>query len=171
MRKQIIETLSKNYTKFLTSIDWNDIGYVETTKEIRSTYLTYAYLTMLKSTAASKKYKYATDYISLKAKEQIENRDFKDLRYEHMIPKKLYIQSVLESDAKMGILTVKRVYQLLDKYWYLATITKDEDKMLGKKLKSKMPDNWQQKDIFFRYEVVGLKEHLVKNEWLYSNKL
>ncbi|WP_158259613.1 hypothetical protein [Photobacterium sp. GB-36] len=44
----------------------------------------------------------------------------------------------------------------------LAVITKEEDALISKiKLGSRMPDDWDGKDQFIRYELAGIK--LIKN--------
>jgi hypothetical protein len=61
---------------------------------------------------------------------------------------------------EMERLTAKAVTNILKK-WYpsrsVVLVTKDEDVRLVKAgLRAKMPDNWDKKDVFARYKVVGI---------------
>lgn len=97
---------------------------------------------------------YSTDYVSEKALLQLQKKDKSNLIYEHMIPKNLYIQRPCIEAAKAGkCYTLFEIENLLNKYWYIALITKEENNILNSlKLRTKMPKNWDGKNIFARYE-------------------
>lgn len=109
------------------------------------------------------------DYFSQNALEILKNKGIhaKDkkggtlLCYEHIIPKNLILKPLIEK-AKIGNLTQKDVYDQINKYYFVACITKDEDKLLSEnKLIKNMPDNWNQEEILARYDEVKIS--LIKN--------
>jgi len=51
-------------------------------------------------------------------------------------------------------LTVEFIAQLLQKYWYVATITVEEDRLLGR---TSMPTDWDEDTVFARYDAVGVE--------------
>jgi hypothetical protein len=110
--------------------------------------------------------KYTTesaDYISCEALAQIKKHDLSELVYEHMVPKEKYIQSVCLNKAMQGTLTYQDVYELLNKYWFIAIITKSENLQLNLAgLRSTMPKNWDGKNIFARYNYTNIHLHFVK---------
>lgn len=65
-----------------------------------------------------------------------------------MIPKSTYIQKPCVEMARNGKLTVQIIIELLSKYWKIAVITKEQDKLLSR---TKMPGDWDGEDIFARY--------------------
>ena len=100
---------------------------------------------------------FACEYISEKALKQVESNKKQSLKgtvFEHMVPKSEYIQKLCEEKAKKGILKQKDVEQLLKKYFHCALITSDEDKLLKR---NKMPEGWNKKNIFARYEKAHIK--------------
>lgn len=84
------------------------------------------------------------------------------MRYEHIIPKKRYIQKPIEVLAKNPSEFTSKLKDELKKrikeYYYVALITISEDKEL---LKNGMPEDWDEKNIFARYEKAGIK--LIRN--------
>ncbi|MGL4694658.1 hypothetical protein [Enterococcus larvae] len=79
--------------------------------------------------------------------------------YEHMIPKAKYIMNPLKEKAKQGILELEDVRALLDKYYYVACITKEED---GKLNRNSMPEDWDGECIEARYKAKDIE--LVANK-------
>ncbi len=75
------------------------------------------------------------------------------LEYEHLIPKKKYIQDICEQKAKDGTLTEDFIRSLLDRYLWTATVTSQEHKLLSRRI---MPFNWDQENINARYEVADI---------------
>ena len=100
----------------------------------------------------------SVEYISPKALELINQGNTKDLIYEHMIPKENYIQGpCLEAIKKRSPLSLNQIHELLDKYWHIALITIDEDKILNSlKLRKHMPENWDNEDILARYKMANI---------------
>jgi hypothetical protein len=97
----------------------------------------------------------AAKYISKKAA-QIQNVSGKTI-YDHSIPF-IYLQNKLLS---LNQLNTDNIKKLLDKYTLTTIITKDENTILNKELKSKMPNNWDGKNPLARYDSVGID--VVKN--------
>lgn len=91
-----------------------------------------------------------SDYITPNAKKAIESGNVsKNLIYEHMIPKNLYIKQISEVTLA-GKLTETFIYDLLIKYYFVCTVTKEEDNKLPS---IKMDDNWDGINPFYRYEL------------------
>ena len=83
--------------------------------------------------------------------------------FEHIVPKTKYIQEPCYEACMKGQFengkkfSVESIEELLDKYWKIATVTKEEDKKLNK-YRSKMPDGWKPGDnAFARYDALGIK--------------
>ena len=163
-REKTLKSLASLYFKFLNNIDWEDEVYVNTLNETTTNYLTYAFLTVFKSRGGFKKYRNVSNYITEDALEILRTKKksevSKYLRFEHMVPKNKYIQGPLERQAKDGRLTLEGVYEILNKYWYIATVTVEENNML---LPSEMPDDWDNLDHLSRYKEAGLNEKLMVN--------
>jgi DNA-dependent RNA polymerase auxiliary subunit epsilon len=95
-----------------------------------------------------------SDYITLNAKKAIESGNIsKNLIYEHMIPKNLYIKQISEVTLA-GELTEAFIYDLLIKYYFVCTVTKEEDDKLPS---IKMDDDWDGINPFYRYEKAGVE--------------
>ena len=65
-----------------------------------------------------------------------------------------YLQKPCEKRAAEGTLTIDFIEDLLRRYWWLATVTDDEDATIPKYT---MPDDWDGKTILSLYETVGIK--------------
>jgi hypothetical protein len=65
-----------------------------------------------------------------------------------MIPKSRYIQKPCEERAQKKSLNEDYVIDLLNRYWEIAIVTKEENEKLTR---SKMPDEWDEVDIRLRY--------------------
>ena len=141
-REEIIKTLSDTYYIFLQNIEWNNELYLKGIREGKNKFLSNTYLHLCKD-----KYR-ITNYHSKEALLILDNRDDINksgkLVFEHMVPKDKYIQKPCEEMAKSGDLTVDKIYKLLMDYWYIATITKEEEKTL--KTSKIMPNDWQKQD-------------------------
>jgi hypothetical protein len=75
---------------------------------------------------------------------------------EHAVPFTVIVNQLMEMER----LTAKAVTNILKK-WYpsrsVVLVTKDEDvRLVRAGLRAKMPDNWDKKDVFARYKVVGI---------------
>lgn len=95
-----------------------------------------------------------SDFITSDAKRAIEfNVVSKNLIYEHMIPKNFYIKQI--SDITLaGELNEAFIFDLLIKYYFVCTVTKEEDSKLPS---IKMDDDWDGINPFYRYEKAGIE--------------
>ncbi|MBD7971087.1 hypothetical protein [Paenibacillus gallinarum] len=99
-----------------------------------------------------------SDYITPNAQKAIKSGYVaKNLIYEHMIPKNLYIKQISEITLA-GELTESFIYDLLIKYYFVCTVTKEEDERLPS---IKMDDDWDEVNPFYRYEKAGI--HFIPN--------
>ena len=146
--------LATAYHKLLVSIDWEDELLVAGISEGISKFLSNAYLSLYKG---NKKY-FTSHYFSENAIKKVENNDFSELVFEHVVPKDKFIQKICKEKAENGILTIDFIENLLEKYWIIATITKEEDKTL---ISRNMPKDWDGIDLFSRYNLA--KVNLIKN--------
>lgn len=141
--------LAEAYCKLLSGIDWSDALLVAGLREGLNKFLSNAFLSLF---PGIHKY-HRTHLISLAALTQVEARDFSDLVYEHVVPKRPYIQKPCEELAERGELTVEFAHTVLEKYWRVATITKAEDLRLHR---NAMPDGWDGENVLARYQSVGI---------------
>jgi hypothetical protein len=82
----------------------------------------------------------------------------KDVIHEHVVPHLIVMNKLLT----LKQLTTDNIMSVIQKYYVICAITKDEDKLLtASDLRSKMPDGWNEDSdsIFARYEVVGIVPH------------
>lgn len=149
MEYEDLKKIAIAYQKLLVAIDWDDEILVAGMQEGLNKFLSNALIFMNKKN----KYKQA-DYYSKEAIEKLKKNDMRGLVFEHMVPKTRYIQGPCIEEAKQNRLTIDFIVNLLNKYWKIAVITIDQDKML---LRTKMPNNWDQEDIFARYRAVGIE--------------
>lgn len=148
--------LAEVYTKLLNIIEWNDALLVSGINEGKNKFLSNVYLKLINK--KSKYYK--THYISKTALIKLRKKEYSELIFEHMIPKRKYIEIPCENLAAKGKLTKKFVRNVLNNYWFIATITKIENKKLQKHT---MPNNWDKVDIFARYTQADIK--IIKNPY------
>ncbi|EWG99928.1 hypothetical protein [Halomonas sp. BC04] len=146
----LLQHLANAYFKVLSSTDWTDPVVVSGLREGLNKFLSNAHLALFKG---ENKY-HKTHWTSQGALEQLERRDHRDLVWEHLVPKTRYIQGPCERSARQGTLTPEFIEELLEKYWHLATITKQEDRTLHP---LQMPNEWDMENIRARYEAVGIK--------------
>jgi len=164
-RTKVIKDLSLLYFKFLKSIDWDDKIYLKGINEGRNKFLSNTYLNLCTGKHA------ITNFRSKKALEIIQdsNNNSKNgkLIFEHMVPKEKYIQRPSEEIVRDLRLTesekLDKIFELLIKYWHIASITVEEDKSI--KNKRTMPKDWDGVSITARYDEVGIT--VIKNElWI-----
>ena len=103
------------------------------------------------------------DYFSEKALDLIDIEiefNTSNFSFEHMVPKGKYIFNRIKEEAKKNISDdelQKLIYKLIDKYYYVALITKDEHKKLSNKgYKQKMPEDWDGQSFKARYQKAGI---------------
>ena len=100
-----------------------------------------------------------TDFYSEKAYKQLQSGNKSNLIYEHIVPKEKYIQTpIIQSAKDRKLKSEQEIKNILDQFWFIATITKDEDKLLSKLgYNKKMPNDWDNKNIFARYNQANIK--------------
>ena len=78
-------------------------------------------------------------------------------RVEHIVPVSVIVNKIrnvpLLDDGRIDRFAI---LFLFSKYYYLCAVSLEEDALLNKKLSSKMPDDWDDEDIFARYRAVGI---------------
>jgi hypothetical protein len=144
LEKKLNSPLSNVYFKMLKSIDWHDELLVAGIREGLTKFLTNSHLAFF---CSAHKY-HSTHFVSQRALDQMQKNAYRELIWEHLIPKTEYIQQPCERLAKNGSLTVGYIENLLMKYWYTATVTRDEDSLLSP---NRMPANWNRESPFARY--------------------
>lgn len=103
------------------------------------------------------------DYFSEKALDLIDSEtefNTSNFSFEHMVPKGKYIFNRIKEEAKKNISDdklQKLIYKLIDKYYYVALITRDENKKLSYKgYREKMPEDWDEQSFDARYQKAGI---------------
>ncbi|WHZ01214.1 hypothetical protein QNH48_19705 [Neobacillus sp. YX16] len=94
-----------------------------------------------------------TDFITPQALLKLQQKEKVKLIFEHMIPKNLYLNRLVNK-AQQGILTYDEIYNVLMKYYYTCTVTEDEDNSLPP---SKMQDGWDRQNAFYRYQLAEIE--------------
>ncbi len=75
---------------------------------------------------------------------------------EHVVPLMVIVNWLMEMDEDS--LTEAAVSELLTKWFTVRLITRDEDaRLTERKLRYKMPDGWDEKNKFARYDEVGIE--------------
>lgn len=78
----------------------------------------------------------------------------KHLVHEHLVPKRVLVDAIIDEIEK----TPDSIYDYLERFCIGVVVTKDEDARLNAAgLRSKMPENWDTKDPWARYNAVGIK--------------
>jgi hypothetical protein len=94
------------------------------------------------------------DFITPRAKEVLESKDKSvKLIYEHMVPKNLYIKEIAAATISDN-LTEEFIFNLLTNYYFVCTVTDEEDKKLPS---TKMAEDWNKVNPFYRYEKAGIE--------------
>jgi hypothetical protein len=94
-----------------------------------------------------------TDFITPKALLILQQKEKAKLIFEHMVQKNLYL-SVFVKKAQQGILTFDEIYNVMMKYYYTCTVTKEEDYLLPS---TQMQDEWDEQNPFYRYQLAGIE--------------
>ncbi len=152
-RKELLDNMAVRYCKLLNAIDWSDKFFIAGLREGLNKFLSN---TMIALNGGPKSKYWMGDYYSDAALVKIKNDDANGLVFEHMVPKQKHIQDWAEGEAQKRKIEVGPVRERLEKYWWLAVITAEEDKQLTR---TKMPDGWDKDpiNIFARYEQAGIK--------------
>ncbi|MFT4413439.1 hypothetical protein [Bacillus sp. UMB0728] len=154
-REVIINTLASKYYYFLNTLPFDDTLFMKGIHEGKGKFLANLHI-YLATKDLPKKWndkRYSTDFATPTALEVLKTNTVTGLEYEHLIPKKKYIQDICEQKAKDGTLTEEFIRSLLDRYLWTATVTSQEHKSLSRRV---MPLNWDQKNINARYEVADI---------------
>lgn len=104
-------------------------------------------------------------YVTQNTLKQLENRNQRDLVLEHIVCKNIYYGR-LKDLLFTGKLTDKIVFEILDKYYITALVTKREDQILdaaGLRTKMVADGEWDGKDIFSRYTATNIE--LIRNPY------
>lgn len=94
-----------------------------------------------------------SDFITPAAKELLVSKKKSNLVYEHMVPKNLYINEIINS-ALLGNLKFDDVHNALTRYYYVCTVTDLEDALLPS---TKMDLEWDGINPFYRYQMAGIE--------------
>lgn len=153
-RKEVIHTMAEAYYKLLNALSpvMNDENIQNGLREGLNKFLSNLYIKLNDNN------KRRTDYISEAAKARIDNDLEDSLVFEHIVPKAEYIQNEFVKSCIAGkVPSVSEIEDRLNKYWKIATITKDEDDCLTKLgLSKKMPEDWDKEDTLARYKKAGI---------------
>lgn len=151
--KTFNERMATSYHRVLTTHPWDDELAVASMSEGRLKMLSHAHFRLVGTGAGSERY-FGAHFVSEAAREILQRGPKQDeLRFEHLVPKTRYIQQPCEEAAQAGTLTRETVLDYLDRYWWTATVTKEEDERLEQ---NTMPKDWDGKDIFARYREAGI---------------
>lgn len=107
-----------------------------------------------------KDYRLFVDFMSSEAWKELKKNGLRDengnckFTYEHMVPKYEYIEKEIQEMALNDKLELKKIEDLVRKYYYVALILKKEDKKLPRK---EMPEDWNREDIYSRYKKAGIE--------------
>lgn len=165
-REIIIQTLANKYYQFLGALQYHDQLYMKGIHEGKGKFLANLHI-HLATKDLPKKWndkRYSTDFVTPAALETLKNNSVNGLEYEHLIPKKKYIQDLCEQKAIEGSLTEEFVRDIISQYLWTATVTTQEHKLLSRRV---MPSNWDNRNIKARYESAGItllnheKEYIV----------
>jgi hypothetical protein len=159
-RDSIINILANRYYQFLCSLPYQDILYMKGIHEGKGKFLANLHI-YLATKDLPKKWndkRYSTDFVTPAALDILRNNSVIGLEYEHLIPKKKYIQDICEQKAMDGSLTEEFVRNIISQYLWTATVTSQEHKLLSRRV---MPSNWDKTNIKARYDYaeIILLEH------------
>jgi hypothetical protein len=145
IRRAGIEKIAQPYFKLLSTIDWTDRVLLSGLAEGLNKFLSNAHLA---SFHGHKHHK--THFVSPAALAKLEQRDYDGLVWEHLVPKRKYIQQPCEQHASKGTLTADFIRDRLRRFWYLASITTEENLLLHP---TSMRVDWNETNVLDRYEV------------------
>lgn len=94
-----------------------------------------------------------TDFITPKAYESLKSNKKTRYVFEHMVPKNIYLNWIVEH-ANSGELTYDYMFDILNKYYYTCTVTYEENKLLPS---TNMQEGWDKQNPFYRYQMVGIE--------------
>ena len=152
-RDKIIEELAKRYYDFLMKLPFDDDLYMKGIGEGKRKFLTNAHIFLTTRNLPIKDKRYTTDFITPSALEIIKTTPIKSskLQYEHIVPKSKHIHDICEQKANSKSLSVDFIKDLLTRYYWTATVTESEHKLL-----KNTPKTWDGQNIKIRYENAGI---------------
>jgi hypothetical protein len=81
-------------------------------------------------------------------------KELRECDVEHVIPQMEIVNMLMD----MNPLNKTEVEKILKKYFRVLLVTKEEhNKLNASGLRSKMPENWDRKDVWARYRYVGIE--------------
>ncbi|WML32235.1 hypothetical protein RCG24_10515 [Neobacillus sp. OS1-32] len=100
-REFIIQTLAKKYYQFLSALPYHDQLYMKGIHEGKGKFLANLHIHLVTKDLPKKwnDKRYSTDFVTPAALEILKNNSVNGLEYEHLIPKKKYIQDICEQKA------------------------------------------------------------------------
>lgn len=146
----VLEEMAEAYVAFLSSFPWEQPLALAGAREGLNKFLSNAYLA---SFPRRRKHE-LTQLISPAARDRLSAGQRSGLVFEHVVPKRRFIQEPCEVEARGATLRVEFVLGLLRRYWLLATVTKDEDRRLTR---DTMPRAWGGVDVLVRYSAAGIE--------------
>ncbi|MCK9858193.1 hypothetical protein [Paenibacillus sp. ATY16] len=164
-REEIMKELSEKYFMFLKTLHFNDPLYMQAISEGKRKFLPALHMHLASRGLPNTHRIFTTDFITSKAFENIRKKSFKGLQYEHIVPKAEYIHDICEQAAKNNSLTVESIRELINRYLWTATVTKEEHH----KLKKSMPRSWDGVNIMARYEAAGIQLLPHDKSYLYKS--
>jgi|GEM_PF-5664218 len=110
--------------------------------------------------------KIGAQYMSVKARDKMQEGNFRDLIGEHIVPVSTLNEIILTNKNPKQ----DRIAKILLRFGARAVITNEEHESLKKhELSKNMPSNWNSKNIFERYRIVGIR--LEQNRYSEFKKL
>ncbi len=153
-REEFLPRMAKAYYDFLKAIAPLMSGNKDIEaglKEGLRKFLSNVHISIVKD-------KHITDYYSEKAYDQLSIGNDDNLIYEHTVPKRRYQSEIVNAFMSDRPMSEDEIRGKLERCWFLASITKDEDK----KLPSNMPKGWKEgDDPLARYR----EAHIVVKTW------
>lgn len=148
-----MEVLAKRYYDFLMTLPFDDQIYMQGISEGKRKFLSNAHIYLTTRNLPIKDKRYTTDFITPSALKIIKTTSIKssNLQYEHIVPKSKYIHDICEQKAKSKSLSVDFIKDLLTRYYWTATVTETEHKLL-----KNTPKTWDGQNIKIRYENAGI---------------
>ncbi|MEH6945318.1 hypothetical protein [Bacillus sp. JJ722] len=104
-------------------------------------------------------------YVTQDTLKQLENKNHRELVLEHIVCKNIYY-SQLKDLLFTGKLTDNIIFEILDKYYITALVTKREDQVLdaaGLRTKMVADGEWDGRNVFARYTATNIK--LIRNPY------
>lgn len=145
----VLTNMADAYVAFLSSFPWERPLVVAGAREGLNKFLSNAYLSSFRSRQKHQ----LTQLISPAARDLVSAGSTSGLVFEHVVPKRRFIQEPCEEQSRRRTLDTEFVLSLLRRYWVLAMVTAAEDRRLTR---GTMPEPWDGVDILARYQGAGV---------------